>query len=183
MKSRSKRSRCTRPYNVENAPKRTCMTTEQLNILDPFYAKNDRPAWNDIELLAEALAIPAPKVLNWFNNRRAKAARLRQNSSLIPSPLSQCLWNTNVDGTADMTDSDDDDAEHESGDAQGGLDHEALYQEARACVATMAEMSPEEVDMQFIEQEIRATRACVLAMAKMTPEEVNAAFILTNLKR
>lgn len=91
-----------------------------------------------------------------------------------------------IDGTADTTDSDDDDDdehEHESGDAKGGLDQEALYQEARACVATMAEMSPEEVDMYFIEQETCAARTCILAMAKMTQEEVNAAFILNNFKR
>lgn len=64
----------------------------------------------------------------------------------------------NIDSATDITDSDDDDDddEHESGGAQGGLDQEALYQEARACV---------------------------LAMAKMTHEEVNAAFILSNLKR
>jgi hypothetical protein len=84
-----------------------------------------------------------------------------------------------------MTDSDDDDDEHEyeSGDAKGGLDQEALYQEARACVATMAEMSPEEVDMHFIQQEPCAARACILAMAKMTQEEVNAVFTLIGFKR
>jgi len=122
---------------------------------------------------------PAVKVYNWFNNRRAKEARLQRNSS-------QCLWNMNVDGTADTTDSDHDDHEHESSDVQGtldqgGLNKETDYQEAYAYVATMAEMSPEELDTQFIEQE--AARACVLAMAKMTPKEVDAAFILSNLQR
>lgn len=164
------------------------MTNEQLNILDPYYVKNHHPTNDDIELLAEVINIPAKKVKNWFNNRRAKEARQQRNSPLMSSPLSRCLWNTNIDGTADMTDSDGDDDEHESGYAQdaldqGGLDQETLYKEARACVATMAEMSPEEVDMHFIEQETRATRACVLAMAKMTREEVNAAFILSYLKR
>ncbi|KAG1871289.1 hypothetical protein DFJ58DRAFT_763174 [Suillus subalutaceus] len=161
------------------------MTTGQLNILDPYYAKNDHPTKDDIELLAKAIDIPAQKVKNWFNNRRAKEARLQRNPSDM---LSQCFWNMNIDDTDDLSDSDDNDDEHESGDAQGalnqgGLDQEVLYQEARACVATMAEMSPEEVDMLFIEQETHAARACVLAMAKMTPKEVNAAFILNNLKR
>lgn len=158
------------------------MTNEQLNILNPYYAKNNRPARDDIELLAEAIDIPVSKVSNWFNNRRAKEARMQRNSS---SPLSQCLWDTNIDGTADMTASDDDDDEHEyeSDSSKGGLDQEDLYQEARACVATMAEMSPEEVDMHFIEQETCTARACILAMAKMTQEEVNAAFILNNFKR
>ncbi|KIK48446.1 hypothetical protein CY34DRAFT_8271 [Suillus luteus UH-Slu-Lm8-n1] len=181
MKSQSKRSHRSSPYYLEK-PKRKCMTKEQLNILNPYYAKNNRPARDDIELLAEAIDIPVSKVSNWFNNRRAKEARLQRNSS---SPLSQCLWDMDIDGTADTTDSDDDDDEHEheSGDAKGGLDQEALYQEARACVATMAEMSPEEVDMYFIEQETCAARACILAMAKMTQEEVNAAFALNNFKR
>ncbi|KAG1864114.1 hypothetical protein DFJ58DRAFT_743571 [Suillus subalutaceus] len=154
MKSQSKRSQRTSPYQVENAPKRKCMTTGQLNILDPYYAKNDHPTKDDIELLAKAI----DKVKNWFNNRRAKEARLQRNPSDM---LSQCFWNMNIDDTDDLSDSDDNDDEHESGDAQGalnqgGLDQEVLYQEARACV---------------------------LAMAKMTPEEVNAAFILNNLKR
>jgi hypothetical protein len=84
-----------------------------------------------------------------------------------------------------MTASDDDDDEHEyeSDSSKGGLDQEDLYQEARACVATMAEMSPEEVDMHFIEQETCTARACILAMAKMTQEEVNAVFTLIGFKR
>jgi hypothetical protein len=127
---------------------------------------------------------PVSKVSNWFNNQRAKETRLQRNSSF---PLSPCLWDRDNDGTADMTDSDDDDDEYEyeyeSGDNKGGLDQEALYQEARACVATMAEMSPEEVDMHFIEQEPCAARACILAMAKMTQEEVNVVFILSGFKR
>lgn len=126
---------------------------------------------------------PAQKVKNWFNNRRAKEARLQRDSSQI---MLQCFYNMNIDDTDDMTDLDDDDDEWCDAQGaldQGGLDQEARYQEARACVATMAEMSPEEVDMQFIEQETRAARACVFAMAKMTREEVNAAFILKNLKR
>ncbi|KAG1825755.1 uncharacterized protein BJ212DRAFT_1295124 [Suillus subaureus] len=185
MKSQSERSHRTSPYEVENTPKRKCMTNEQLNILNPYYAKNDRPTKDDVELLAEAIDIPVQRVRNWFNNRRAKEARLQRNSSQMLFPLSECCWNMNIDDTDAMTDSDVDDGEHESGDAQSALDQgdqdqEALYQEARACVATMAEMSPKEVDLQFIEQE---TRACVLAMAKMTREEVNAAFILSNLKR
>lgn len=31
------------------------MTCKQLEILNPYYAKNDRPARGDIELLAEAI--------------------------------------------------------------------------------------------------------------------------------
>lgn len=54
MKSQSKRSHRTSPYYLEK-PKRKCMTKEQLNILNPYYAKNNRPARDDIELLAEAI--------------------------------------------------------------------------------------------------------------------------------
>ncbi|KAG2159678.1 uncharacterized protein EDB93DRAFT_1324243 [Suillus bovinus] len=166
------RSHCTSPY--QDAPKRRHMTHDQCNILEPYYAKNDRPTWDNIESLAEAIDMPVVKVLNWFNNRRAKEARLQRESSLT---LSQC--NMNIDGTTDTTDAnDDDDDEYESSDA---LDQRGLNQETSACVATMHEMSPEEVDTQFTERE--AARACVLSMAKMTPEEVNAAFVLSNLKR
>ncbi|KAG1871018.1 hypothetical protein C8R48DRAFT_770615 [Suillus tomentosus] len=179
MTSQSKRSHRTSPFKVENAPKKKYMTHEQLNILEPYYAKNNRPTQDDIKSLAEEINVSAVKAYNWFNNRRAEEARLQRNSS-------QCLWNMNVDGTADTTDSDHDDHEHESSDVQGtldqgGLNKETDYQEAHAYVATMAEMSPEELDTQFIEQE--AARACVLAMAKMTPKEVDAAFILSNLQR
>jgi hypothetical protein len=55
MKSQSKLSHRTSPYKAEKAPKRTCMTCKQLEILNPYYAKNDRPARGDIELLAEAI--------------------------------------------------------------------------------------------------------------------------------
>ncbi|KAG2075084.1 hypothetical protein BDR04DRAFT_1140221 [Suillus decipiens] len=181
MKSQSIRFHHTSSYKVvENTPKKKCMTRKQLDVLEPHYAKNDHPTRDEIELLAEVINVPVPKVANWFNNRRAKEARLQRNSSLMLSSLSQSFWNMDTDGTTDMTNSDDDDDEHESGDAQGapdqaGLDQEALYHEARA---TMAEMSPEEVDI-----ETRAARACVLAMDNMTQEEVNVAFILSNLKR
>ncbi|KIK44588.1 hypothetical protein CY34DRAFT_105877 [Suillus luteus UH-Slu-Lm8-n1] len=181
MKFQSKSSHRTSPYHLEK-PKRKCMTSDQLNILNPYYAKNKHPARRDMKSLAKAIDVPVSKVSNWFNNQRAKETRLQQNSSF---PLSPCLWDTDNDGTADMTDSDDADNEYEyeSGHNKGGLDQEALYQEARACVATMAEMSPEEVDMHFIEQEPCAARACILAMAKMRQEEVNAVFILNGFKR
>src|SRR5882757_3775569 len=67
---------------------------------------------------------PVQKVVNWFNNRRAKENRLERDSSQKQPPLSQ---NFSMSG--------DDDSKYESGDAQGaigqeGLDHEVVDQEA-----------------------------------------------------
>ncbi|KAG1757756.1 hypothetical protein EDB19DRAFT_1658838 [Suillus lakei] len=185
MKSQttSKSSPRTSPYDVENASKGKRMTKDQVAILNHFYAKDTHPGPDHLAMLARAINEPVKKVHTWYNNRRCKEARLERNSSLGTIPL--CFSQLNIRDDADWV---DDDFEDEAGGVQGAqdpgdLDQEALYQEARARVAAMANISAEEVDAAFIDQDTRAARACVLAMAKMKPDEVNAAFILTNLNR
>ncbi|KAG2362205.1 hypothetical protein BDR07DRAFT_1407687 [Suillus spraguei] len=179
MQSQSQRSHHASPYKVENAPRNRCMTREQLDILEPYYAKKTHPTKYETELIAQVLNMPFMKVANWFGNRRSKDARAQRSSEWA---MTELLGNMHIDHTDYVTDADYDDG-HQSRYAQGapyraGLDQEALYQAARAHVARMAGMSPQEVDM-----ETRHARACVLAMADMKPEEVDAAFILNNFKR
>ncbi|KAG0704352.1 hypothetical protein DFH29DRAFT_1078329 [Suillus ampliporus] len=137
--TKSKRSHRASPSDVENAPRRECMTMEQLKILNPYYEKNPRPTADDIELLAKEIHRPIQKVVNWFNNRRAKERRLQRHSPPRPSPLSQSL-SMNVDSDADMTEPDDEGSESESDADQDDLD----------CVAAMAQMSRKEIDVAFI---------------------------------
>ncbi|KAG2072864.1 hypothetical protein BDR04DRAFT_1230292 [Suillus decipiens] len=166
------------PYKVQNAPKR-CMTRDELDLLEPYYAKRTHPTKHEIELIARVLEISFTKVANWFGNQRAKEARARRSAE---SFMTQRLGNMTIHDTDYATYSYDDD-EHESRGARGalsraGLDQDALYQAARARVAMMAGISPEQVDMQT-----HNMRACVLAMANMTPQEVDAAFILNNFRQ
>ncbi|KAG1749824.1 uncharacterized protein EDB91DRAFT_1078812 [Suillus paluster] len=137
-KSTSKRSHRASPSDVENAPRRECMTPEQLKILNPYYEKTPRPLPDDIELLAKEIHRPVQKVVNWFNNRRAKERRL-QRQSQKPSPLSQS-FSINVDSDADMAEPDVDGSESESDVDQDALD----------CVAAMDQMSQKEIDVAFI---------------------------------
>ncbi|KAG2071226.1 hypothetical protein BDR04DRAFT_1098612 [Suillus decipiens] len=167
------------PYKVQNAPKKRCMTREELDILEPYYAKRTHPTKHEIELIARVLEIPFTKVANWFGNQRAKEARAQRSAE---SFMTQRLGNMTIHDTDYMTYSYDDD-EHESRGARGvpnraGLEQDALYQAARARVAMMAGISPQQVDMQT-----HNVRACVLAMADMTPQEVDAVFILNSFKR
>jgi hypothetical protein len=53
--SKSKKSHRASRTDIENAPRRECMTLEQLKILNPFYDKNPRPTAHDIELLAQEI--------------------------------------------------------------------------------------------------------------------------------
>ncbi|OJA16237.1 hypothetical protein AZE42_00051 [Rhizopogon vesiculosus] len=116
--------------DVENAPRRECMTPEQLKILNPFYNKNP-PDANGYR--------PVQKVVNWFNNRRAKERRLHRHSSANPSPLSQS-FSMNVDSDAGETASEDD------SDSFGSEDN----QNDPHCIVAMAGMSRKEVDVAFI---------------------------------
>ncbi|OAX44415.1 hypothetical protein K503DRAFT_765033 [Rhizopogon vinicolor AM-OR11-026] len=125
--------------DVENAPRRECMTPEQLKILNPSYNKNPRPTPDDIASLAKKIQRPVQKVVNWFNNRRAKERRLHRHSSANPSPLSQS-FSMNVDSDAGSTASEDDSDSFESEDNQNDPD----------CIAAMAGMSRKEVDVAFI---------------------------------
>jgi hypothetical protein len=52
---KSKKSHRASRTDIENAPRRECMTLEQLKILNPFYDKNPRPTAHDIELLAQEI--------------------------------------------------------------------------------------------------------------------------------
>jgi hypothetical protein len=54
-RSKSRKSKRPSLADVENAPRRECMTTEQLKILNPSYDKNPRPTADDIELLAQQI--------------------------------------------------------------------------------------------------------------------------------